>query len=211
MMKGLICSLIYIMLSFGIAMFFLKISKSTFLTRKLLHILMANWWFIFLRNIEDKILILGPVSFIIINYLIERSKKKGYGMTMFAVSLSAMTTVVLLNVRFLYSATLAILILGYADPIAAIVGRSYQNYKGYIHQKSLLGSGIFSMVSIAIMAGLLCYINIELLKVDIILWGCLFAWVEQKVFPRCDNITVPFSVFIVAILRGKICGLLFNY
>lgn len=169
---------------------------------------MANWWFLYLMHIDDVVLILGPLTFIGINFLYSKfMHKKEYGMMMFAISLSALVFITVLNKKMIIPATSAILVLGYADPLAALIGKGYHRNDKRIYSKSLIGSITFAIVSMIILTLIFRYNNVPVRIYEIVLYGCFFAFVENKIFPKYDNITIPFSVFICIYLRGMICGL----
>lgn len=168
---------------------------------------MANWWFIYLRNINDTVLIFGPLIFIGINYWSCKLKKgKEYGMTLFCVSLSVLVFITTLNKNLIMPATTAIMVLGYADPIAAIVGRGFQKKMRRPLKKSLLGSFAFMIVSIIILMIFFRAYNESVKVYELVVVSALFAAVENKVFPKYDNLMVPLSVFTYVYIRGVLCG-----
>ena len=207
-MTGIIESIIYVLICFIVVGVICSITRNDFLTRKILHMLMASWWFVFLNNIESEIIIIGPLSFIVINYLYSKlCNKHEYGMVHFAISLSILAIVSRFNEILILPATAGMMILGYADPVAALVGRAYQKYKGYeTHTKSIVGSIAFSIVAMIILLVLIDEDGKQRIGFDLIILGGFFAYIENRVFPKYDNMLIPIAVFIFVYMRGLIWG-----
>lgn len=165
-----------------------------FFVRKILHILMASWWFIRLCFLECRPLWLGPIFFMILLIFYRKKHTIKRGMEYFCFSLAIMTFLTELSSLFIIPATVAILTMGYADSAAALVGKLYQKYKNTYKQHSIAGSIAFFIVSMAVY---FVYLNQTLNFIYIVLISALVAFVEAKILPKYDNITVPMLTFLM--------------
>lgn len=151
--------LLYVGLSFGFV--FAVLGLSTLLqnlrwlneegSRKLVHIAVSNW-ILFLFLFQDLIYaLIPPVAFILLNYLslrknifkaIERGGKGDLGTVYFPISLFILTLFTFLigtDKEYAYIAVTGILVLGYGDGFAAVIGTQFGRTK-LVSGKSLEGS-----------------------------------------------------------------------
>lgn len=193
--------MLYVAIIFNILAFFgSKSIISPFLQRKLLHIGMANWWWIRLF-IFDSILYacIGPFAFCFINLFIEKkSNIKKHGMTYFAVSLLFCTICSFYNAYTCICATIAIMILGFADPMAAIVGGSFSK-----DHKTIQGSVTFFLTTMIVLLVANITSDIHIFFFEAMSIGVVVSFVESKVLPECDNLLIPIVVFILCYVLGK--------
>lgn len=195
-MTGYIVSLGYVLICICVCGI-LKSKLSVFISRKILHILMANWWYIRLAFINCRLLWLGPLAFMIILNIYARKKEIKRGMEYFCLSLSIMTMITAINMKYIVPATSAILIMGYADAAAAIFGKAYQNYKKTDKTYSIVGSIAFFTISNVVL--FICMghtVNI----IYLIFVSLLLTFIEAAIFPKYDNITVPMFAFLMMLL-----------
>lgn len=181
--------------------FFSKKHISNFIVRKLLHIFMANWWYIRLFFIKASFLWLGPTIFAIILNVYARNKNIKSGMDHFCISLSIMTLLTELSQEIIWSATAAILVLGYADAAAALVGTAYKNKKGINTSSTIWGSFAFFVISFVVLV-VFFYTSINLLY--ILLISVILTIIESKILPKYDNITVPTATFLMTFYIGNL-------
>jgi len=193
-MIAYIVSLLYVGVSLLIC-FFLKKFFDDFVIRKLLHILMSCWWFIRLYFIDAHFLWTGPVIFLILTYVYSKIKKETKtGMGQFCFSLSVMTFITECFSSAIMPATAAIFAMGFADSAAALSGNVYQKYKKTQNSHSIVGTGVFFVVAFAVL--IVCF------KKEISIWFLLFisgflSITEAYIFPKYDNITIPFITFVL--------------
>lgn len=158
---------------------------------------MANWWYIRLFFIKASFLWLGPAIFAIILYVNAKNKNIKSGMEHFCISLSAMTLLTELSQESIWPATAAILVLGYADAAAALIGTAYQKKKGTNNSYTIWGSCAFFVISFIVLV--ICfYSSINLLY--ILLISGILTIIESKILPKYDNITVPTAAFLMIMI-----------
>ncbi len=148
---GIIVSFIYVFAVIFLAGFLERFGKEA--SRKTIHILVANWWFIAMIFFRSPLwAAFVPACFVILNTLsyrfnlfsaMERGQGRGdLGTVYYAISL-------LILALFSFSAYgnpiiggLGILMMGYGDGLAAVVGKKYpiRPYRIGSNQKSLAGT-----------------------------------------------------------------------
>lgn len=165
---GLISSYVFI----GLIMFSaLYLSKKGILSasaaRKSIHIGVSNWWLLAFTLIRGPVwLLIGPVSFIIINFLIAKYKLfpgmtsdggKNYGTIYFPCSL----TLCVLAVSYLgvspIAAGIGVLCMGWGDGMASVFGERIKSisFKVLGNRKSL--SGCMAMFFFSFVVALIGY------------------------------------------------------
>lgn len=188
-----------------------KISSETM--RKIIHIGVSNWWFIEIALFTQfSYAIVGPIFFIIANTLFTflelgrfigmDDKKRNYGLIYFPISL-------LLLVIFQYQAilpsiacTIGVLIMGYGDGLAALIGSKWGKRKLKIPSggKSWLGTLVMFIVSflIAFIGLLTTALPFGSVFGVALLVAAVSAFVEAITPLGLDNITVPLlAAFLV--------------
>ncbi len=196
-MFAYIVSLLYVGISLLICFFLRKIFND-FEIRKILHILMSCWWFIRLYFINAHFLWTGPVIFLILTYVYSKIKKETKtGMGQFCFSLFVMTFVTECFSSVIMPATAAIFAMGFADSAAALSGNVYQKYKNTKNPHSIVGTVVFFIVAFAVL--FVCF------NKEISIWYLLFvsgilSITEAYIFPKYDNITIPFTTFVLTYL-----------
>lgn len=200
---GIVVSIIYIAIIIISAKFFEKKSKEA--SRKYIHIMLSNWWFIamfFFNNVIYASIL--PFLFIIINYLsykkgiisvMERNEeeKDGLGTVYYAISLFIISIFTFGIIKRPEIGLCSILIMGYGDGFAAIIGRSVKSLKYKIgeSEKSVAGSATMLFITFLIVAIFLCNINSQLWLLKSILTAIFIMIVEAVSIKGTDNITVP--------------------
>lgn len=215
---GIIVSYVYIGLVIIGAKLFEKTGKEV--SRKFIHIMLGNWWFIamcFFTNVWFAIFV--PTTFVIINYIsykkdlikvMEREEQDGLGTVYYAIAL-----LILVIVSFgIYDEPLLGLIpnlvMAYGDGFAAVFGKLIKSkkYKLSETKKSFAGSLTMFIISLLLITGYL------ILKHGEIFWqtghwimiSVMMAFVATAIEAMSgkgiDNISVPLSVLIMLILIG---------
>jgi phytol kinase len=205
-------NIIGIIMSFGFI--FLVIILSSILSkrkllgtegsRKFIHIGVSNWWIIamiFFDNILAASIV--PVAFIIINFVsykfnlikaMERNESKNdLGTVYFPISLLILVILSFSSYSAPYVGALGILIMGYGDGLAAVIGKRIKSPKFYImgNKKSISGCITMFAASFIISAVIIwiyspAYLLIKALSI------ALFAAVIEGATPYgLDNLTVP--------------------
>ena len=205
---GLIVASIYILVIFLTSKLFKKKGKEV--TRKYIHIMLSNIWFIYLAFFDNFIIAaILPMLFVIINSLsykynlikiMEREdKKEGIGTVYYAISLTILSLVTFyINKPIL--ALPGILIMGYGDGLAAVVGQSIKSksFNIFGSTKSIAGSTTMFIVSLIISVLIFAFIGVDYLIAKSILIAFIATILEAISVKGLDNITVP--IIITAIV-----------
>lgn len=178
--------------------------------RKFIHIGVSNWWIIAILFFKgDNALwfaIIAPITFIMLNYLsyrldlikaMERGGKGNLGTVYFPISLLIL---VIVSFGFLNRpefGAFGILILGYGDGLAAVIGKKLGK-KQLIHGKTLEGtltmfvaSLVVSLVLVFVFLNRLSYIYIAFVL-------AIFATLIELYSPKgLDNLTVPLGSSVI--------------
>lgn len=214
---GLLVSVVYIAIVLGLST--ICYNKKQFTqeeTRKFIHIGLCNWWliaWIFFDNfIVASIL---PAIFVIVNacnYKMgfikgmepEKKEKKNLGTVWYAVSLLILSIILFRHQEYLYVGAIGILILGYGDGLAALIGSSFGKHKLDINQKSVEGSFALFVTSFVISLLLLQSVVISSNYVAYALFIAAFAMMIEIFSPNgIDNLTLPLGVSLVTYLVIK--------
>jgi phytol kinase len=215
--------LIYVAYSFIFV--FLVIGLSTFLqnkqllddegARKFVHISVSNWWFFVLFFNQLLYALIAPVAFILLNYLsyknnifkaLERSGQSDLGTVYFPISLLILvlfTFLVGADKTYQFAAATGILVLGYGDGLAAVIGKKFGKKK-LNHGKTFVGSSVMFIVSILVTISVLLiyqpslplYVSI----LTIILVAFTATLIELLTPKGLDNLTIPLSVTLLVTL-----------
>lgn len=192
--QGYLISIIYLVLCFEIIN---NIHCSNFLKRKILHLLMANWWLIRLFWKTTMIVACsGPFFFIFINwYFTKKRIVKDYGLVYFAITLTGLTAFSFYSKENLWCATLAIIILGIGDPFAAVIGKRYGKKKIW-DEKTCLGTTAFLISALIVSFGASYFFRVsDLLEILII---CVSAAIAEMIAEEgLDNLFIPIAVVVV--------------
>ena len=203
---GIIVSTVYIALVLILSKFVSK--KGEELSRKFVHIFLCNIWIIYLIFIDNIIVAsILPALFVVINTLsykfkliktMERENNDGFGTIYYAVS-------ILITVLFSYYmknpmlGTIGILVMGYGDGLAAIMGKSINSPKIKIGNatKSVAGSTTMFVVSAIISAIVLGVLGVEYFILKAILMAVISTVLETISIKGLDNITVPIGLMLI--------------
>ena len=187
--------------------------------RKFVHISVSNWWFILATYFDDfRYRLVGPVFFIVVNSLATflewarllgmNDKTRNYGLIYFPISLLVLVCLVEAGIVPEYAAGIGILVMGYGDGLAAIVGKMYG--KGQIHamvgKKTYAGSAAMFVTTFTVIALFSLYYRLNCFATPGSLVYALVVSALATVFELAtplglDNLTVPIGT---ALLAGKI-------
>lgn len=204
---GLVASYVLIFIVIGISTF---LQKKNILgeegARKFIHIGVSNWWilamFFFTGDQALWFAMIAPVTFIILNYYsyrhnllkaMERGGKGNLGTVYFPISLLILVIFTFGIVKNPIIGAVGILIMGYGDGFAAVIGKAYGKHK-IAFGKSIEGS--ITMFIASFIVTFMVSIMIQSINSAVILamGVAALATVVELVTPKgLDNLTVPLS------------------
>lgn len=200
---GIIVSYVYIFCIISTAKLVEK--KGTEASRKYIHIMLANWWFIFMFFFDNIFFAsFVPATFVVINYIsykkdlikvMERSEaeKDGLGTVYYAVSLLVLSIATYVLHLSPMVGLCGILIMGYGDGLAAVVGRKIKSKEYHIGggKKTIAGSITMLCVSLLISAILFFLVGTPIWYGKAVLLAAIITLVEAVGVKGTDNLTVP--------------------
>jgi phytol kinase len=179
-------------------------------TRKFIHISVSNWWIIGMSYYDNKTYAsIVPVVFIILNYISyrfnviktmeRRDGKNDLGTVYFPVSLLVLVLITFSNYSHPYVGALGILIMGYGDGFAAIIGKKFGRQKFYVlgNEKTIEGSlamFAFSFIIASILFSIYAPAGLILKAVFI---AAIAAFIEALSPYGLDNLTVPILISLI--------------
>lgn len=205
---GIIVSYIFIFLIILSAKMFEKSGKEA--TRKYIHIMLGNWWFIasyFFNNAIWASLV--PLSFVVINYLSyqkgiidimerEKAKQDGLGTVYYAISLFILSIFSFGIVKRPEIGLVGVLTMSYGDGLAAVIGQTIKSKEYTIGttKKTVAGSITMFVVTTIILS--IFFINLPLWYIKVLLVSIIITAVEAISIKGTDNLTVPLLTSIIA-------------
>lgn len=187
-------------------------------SRKLIHIGVSNWWIIAMIFFEGENAIwfamIPPITFIFLNYLsyrlnllkaMERQEKDSLGTVYFPISLLILVIITygILGREYAYIGGIGVLIMGYGDGLAAVIGTTYGKHK-LPNGKSIEGS-LAMFFSSFIVAAILLYISSISGFIYYALGVAFIATLIEYFTPHgFDNLTVPLGSSLVYYLLSLI-------
>lgn len=191
------------LIGFGYVLHELIRKKDRFLARKVLHILVSNWYFIYAHCFADVyIAVMGLIAFAAINLFLEIRvfHTRRYGTVYYPMSLIALICLQDLNHASMAAVGCGILVMGYGDGLAAIVGNKVESrYLPLLRDKTVAGSLTMFAVSALV---ILCVAKCSVLYALLI--GLVATIFEAYIPFGLDNISVPVIVYF---LVDKVCSL----
>lgn len=211
---GIVFSYVFVAVIIVAAKFFEKAGKEA--SRKFIHIMLCNWWFLAMYFFDNVIYAsIVPLTFVVINYIsykknlisvMERDEqdKDGLGTVYYALSLFILSIFTFGIIKRPEIGLCSILIMGYGDGLAAIIGRSVKSipYKIGKTKKTLAGSCTMLFISFVIVAIFLASVNADLWMLKAVLLAISVTILEAVSIKGTDNITVP--VFACLLLTTMI-------
>lgn len=209
---GLILSYAFlgIVIAFGI---FLKnrFGISSESMRKIVHIGVSNWWFLNLHYFTSLgWAVVGPICFIVVNSLFTLcnwgkhigldDRKRNWGLVYFPVTLLLLVIGMHQGVFTPLEATIAVMVMGWGDGLAAMVGSKWGRKKIKTLNKSYPGCltmGIVSFIVTVLALGTGSSLSAGMILFASFLVGAVAMFVEAFTPWGLDNITVPLAVLLV--------------
>ncbi len=215
---GIVVSYLYI----GIVIISAKIfeKKGTEFSRKFIHIMLGNWWFIamyFFTNVWFAMFV--PITFVIINYIsykknlikvMERDKQDGIGTVYYAIALLILTIVSFGIYKEPLLGLIPNLIMSYGDGLAGVFGKLIRSKKFKLSSSKKSYAGSFTMfiittlllgIYLATKHGEVFWKTTHWTLITVMMAYCITA-VEAISGKGRDNITVPISTLMMLILIG---------
>ena len=173
--------------------------------RKFIHIGVSNWWILAMIVFEGEMAIwfaiVPPITFILLNYYsyktnliksMERSGNGNLGTVYFPISLLILVILTFGVINKPEVGAVGILVLGYGDGLAAVVGKAFGKHK-LVDNKSLEGSltmVVVSFVVVTLILNLSGYTILTALWVAVVV--SIISTVIELYTPKgLDNLTVP--------------------
>lgn len=206
---GVIISSIYIILVFVLSKFMTK--KGEEASRKFIHILLSNIWIIYCIFIDILwVAAILPAVFIVINSLsykfkifktMEREQNDGFGTIYYAISILLVTIFSYLQADPMIGAA-GMLIMGYGDGLAAVVGKRFRSkeYKIFGATKTIAGSITMYVVSLIISCIVFYIMGMEYFIIKAFITAIIAALLEAVSVKGLDNISVPIMVTVLTYL-----------
>ncbi|ONI45847.1 hypothetical protein AN641_03100 [Candidatus Epulonipiscioides gigas] len=205
---GIIVSFSYILILLILSKI-LPFAKEEY-SRKFVHILSSNWWFIcikFFDNIYEPLFI--TCSFLIVNIInykypifisIKRTENNSLGEIFYSIGFIILV-LISYTIGDLKIGLLGSLVMGYADGLAAIIGTSFP-YKKFYNNKTLSGCITFFCVTAIIYRFITLTAQINLAYIiEIILVSLMLTLIEFMSNKGIDNIFIPiFSAIFYMLL-----------
>jgi len=217
---GIVATIIFVFIVIGFAELMRRqFSLSANFTRKVVHVGVGNWIFLWPFAFDNWYAILMPPAlFVALNYVsyrrelfkaMERKEKAGgLGTVYYAISLTIIAPVAMALGK-IWVAAAAIILMAWADGLADPIGRRYGAHKYRIagSTKSIEGSLGFFLVGIVAVAATLTFFsaftwlptgfNIPMFSLAIAAFGTL---IEAFSPAGTDNLTVPIVSFLLGLL-----------
>ena len=179
--------------------------KGSEASRKYIHIMLANWWFIFMYFFNNVFFAsFVPATFVVINYIsykkdlikvMERSEteKDGLGTVYYAVSLLVLSIATYVFHLSPMVGLCGILVMGYGDGLAGVVGRKIKSKEYHIGggKKTIAGSITMLCVSLLISSILFFLVGTPIWYGKAVLLAIVITLVEAVGVKGTDNLTVP--------------------
>lgn len=204
---GILISYIFIAIIIMLSKIFEKYGKE--LSRKFIHIALSNWWLIamyFFNNVFWACLV--PTSFVIINYIsykkhlisvMEREEPDGLGTVYYAMSLLIMSIITFGITKRIQIGLCSILIMGYGDGLASVVGKGINSYEYKIGEtkKTVAGTLTMFITTFIIVAIFLFIMNTHLYIIKSIVIAIVLTLVEAISIKGTDNLTLPLVACLI--------------
>lgn len=206
---GIIVSIVYIVLVFILSKFMTKRGEEA--SRKFIHILVSNVWIIYCLFIDVLwIASILPIAFVIINTLsykfkifktMEREQNDGFGTIYYAISILLVTIFSYLQSNPMIG-TAGMLIMGYGDGFAAVVGKKIKSkeYKILGTTKTIAGSATMFIFSLLISCIVFCIMGMEYFILKAFITAVIATVLEAISVKGLDNISVPIMVTVLTYL-----------
>lgn len=206
---GVMISILYIAIILVLSKFVAKRGEEA--SRKFIHILLSNVWIIYYFMIDSLLIAcILPIAFVIINTLsykfkilrtMERENNDGFGTIYYAISILIITIFTYLQKNPMLGMA-GMLIMGYGDGFAAIVGKKI-NSKSYAIDgttKTIAGSITMFIISFIISSVVLNILGVVGFLFKSLVMALVATALEAISVKGLDNITVPIVVTVLTYL-----------
>lgn len=182
--------------------------KGKEVSRKFVHIMLSNIWFLYLIFIDSLAWAwILPALFVVINSIsykfkifksIERENNDGFGTVYYAISI-LLISIFTYKVGNPLLGLPGILVMGYGDGFAAIIGQKIKSKKYNIGNttKSVAGSTTMFAISLVVCLIIFRILNVEYFVIKSIGVAVVATVLEAVSIKGLDNITVPVIVTMV--------------
>lgn len=180
-------------------------------SRKVIHIIVANWWFIYMFMFNNILYaLIPPITFIILNIFsykykiidsMERDNSDSLGTIYYPISLLFLVIFSYLIKDKIISG-IGILILGYGDGLAALVGKKYNKIK-LLNNKTLFGTLTMFIISTIISTiFLIVFKDLKTITLILVVFITAVSATILELFTKkgLDNLTIPIGVTIILYL-----------
>ena len=207
---GFILSYIGIFSIIIFASILMRTGLNAFYVRKVVHIGVSNWWILAAIFFTNPVWpVAGALSFIIINFISYRrhifkameaaEQKENLGTVYFPISLLILSIICFGGYAPLKTGAAGILVLGYGDGIAAIIGKSLGKRRYHIPgaERSYIGNAAMFAASFLTICAVAGYYNEAhiLLTAGAVAAGATIA--EAFTPFGLDNISVPLTASLI--------------
>ncbi len=199
---GIVVSFIYVFGVIFLAKFLERFGKET--SRKAVHILVCNWWLLAMVFFDSPLwAAVVPACFVVLNYLsyrfqifssMERGAGKGdLGTVYYAISLLLLALITFGPLNNPVVGGVGILIMGYGDGLAAVVGTRWPKWPYQIlgSEKTLSGSLTMLGASFLVTTLLLAATGQPQVLIPALTLAVLATVLEAATPLGLDNLTVP--------------------
>jgi phytol kinase len=217
---GIVVTIVFVFIVIGFAELMRRhLSLSANFTRKVVHVGVGNWIFLWPFAFDNWYAILiPPALFVVLNYVsyrrelfkpMERKEKAGgLGTVYYAISLTIVAPLAMVLGK-IWVAAAAIILMAWADGLADPIGRRYGTHKYRVagSTKTVEGSLGFFLVGFVAVAATLTFFgafaslptgfNIPIFSLIISALGALIEAVSPA---GTDNLSVPIVSFILGLL-----------
>jgi phytol kinase len=208
---GIIVSVVFIVIVIASSKLFEKAGKEA--SRKYIHIVLSSWWIIAMVFFDSPIWAgVMPLLFVFINFAsykfniiksMERDEgeKDGLGTVYYALTLLILAVLMfgpLKEYKVVWGPTIGfagIAVMGYADALAAIIGKSVKSpsYKLSTSKKTLAGSCAMFCTTFIIISGFLVYSGISNWFFKAFSIAIIDTILEAVAIKGTDNLLVPLA------------------
>ncbi|MGM0431547.1 MAG: diacylglycerol/polyprenol kinase family protein [Spirochaetota bacterium] len=203
---GIIASFGFVGIVLVFALTVHKVTRTpTWVTRKIVHILVSNWWFLLLGFFTElTYAVIGPLFFIVANLVsyqyhlipaIELAdNRKNLGTVYFPITLLILVVLGYTGAISLYAGGVGVLVMGYADGLAALVGKRFGRLEIQIDGRTKTLAGTLTMFAVSFLVVFILnnlWSAAPLAIVAVVGIAVTAALVELLTPFGLDNITVP--------------------
>jgi phytol kinase len=210
-LSGILVSFGFVFLVLLISTLAVKVNKKVDveISRKIVHIGVANWWWIAMYFFDSPLWAsIPPIFFVVFNVisvkvqLVKSMEREtaGYGTVFYPVSLLILSIFCFSGLSQPYIGAIAVSCMGYGDGFAAVIGNKFGKHKFRLFsaQKSLEGCIAMFVLSFVSSAAILWYNNISYTFIIAIFIAAVSTLLEMFTPNGYDNLTVPLGVGLFA-------------